>query len=200
MFACKSCSVTLPASDFRVHKRGYRIGKCLSCERAYQREWSTRNPEEYRRRKRESMARRRAANPEAVREYQRNDYRNNRTDRLAVMKAYQSRRFFWMRAVKLKGVTARDLAALWRAQRGHCALTGRRLDRTAQLDHKIARARGGTDEIGNLQGLCEEANLAKRALTDEQFIGLCAEVMAWIGERIAKVEAHHLTIRNDEAA
>ena len=39
------------------------------------------------------------------------------------------------------------------------------------------------------QWLCEDANLAKRALSDEQFIALCADVMAWIGQRIAAVDA-----------
>jgi 5-methylcytosine-specific restriction endonuclease McrA len=94
--------------------------------------------------------------------------------------------------MKLRGperASARDLAAIWKSQRGRCALTGRRLDRTAQLDHKTPRARGGGDEAANLQWLCEAANLAKRDLTDAEFAAMCGEVMRWIGERIAAVEA-----------
>jgi 5-methylcytosine-specific restriction endonuclease McrA len=193
MFNCKGCGVNKTVADFRVHKRGYRIGKCRECERTYQREWSQRDPAKYRERKRESMARRRAADPQAVREYQRQDYRNNRDARLAVMAAYQRRRFFWIRATKLSGVTAHDLARLWRAQSGLCALTGRRLDRSAQLDHKLPKARGGLD-AGNLQWVCQEVNLAKRDLTDVEFVALCDDVMSWIGKRIAMVQANRLEV------
>jgi len=31
-------------------------------------------------------------------------------------------------------------------------------------------------------------NLAKRDLTDEEFVALCSNVMTWLGERIARVE------------
>lgn len=189
MFVCKSCQVSLPASSFRFHKRGYRIGKCKPCERAYQREWSQRDPDLYRQRKRESMARRRAANPDAARAYQLADYHKNREIRLATMKSYQSRRFFWMRAMKLAGITAKDLASLWRRQRGLCALTGRRLSRAnSQIDHITAKARGGSDELSNLRWVCIEANLAKRELSDAEFAALCSDVMRWIGERIQMVE------------
>lgn len=192
MFVCKRCDVEKPRDEYRTHKRGHRIGSCRECERAYQREWSRRDPEKYRARKRESMARRRAADPEAVRAYARRDHAANREARTAKMREYTRRRFFWTKAKKLRGpdrATARDLAALWKAQRGRCALTGRRLDRSAQLDHRKAKARNGADHIGNLQWLCEEANLAKRALPEEQFIALCGDVMRWIGERIQAVEA-----------
>lgn len=133
----------------------------------------------YRKRKRESMARRRAADPEAARAYQRAYHQSNREKQNAKMRNYASRRFFWRKAVKLKGdspVSALDLAVLWKRQRGRCALTGRKLDRAAQLDHKMPRARGGTDELDNLQWLCAEANLAKRDMTDADFVALCADV------------------------
>jgi 5-methylcytosine-specific restriction endonuclease McrA len=192
MFACTSCGVTKSVAEYRIHKRGYRIGKCRECEREYQREWSRKEPDKYRERKRESMARRRAADPDAVRAYQNAYHAQNRDVRTAKMRDYLERRFFWRKTMKLRGTdraTARALAAMWKSQRGKCALTGRRLDRSAQLDHKIPRARGGGDTIENLQWLCEEANLAKRALTDEEFTALCSDVMRWIGERIAAVEA-----------
>lgn len=176
------------ASEYRVHKRGYRIGKCRECERAYQREWYARNPEENRRRKREDMARRWRDKPDEMREKARADHRNNRVARLASMKAYQHRRFFWLRATKLTGVTARDLASMWKRQRGRCALTGERLDRTAQVDHITPRARGGTDALDNLQWVSVAANLAKRDLTQEEFVALCSSVMAWVGRRIAAVD------------
>jgi len=142
--------------------------------------------------KRESMARRRAADPEAVRAYQRDFHAANRDAQTAKMRDYYARRFFWGRAMKLRSegrATFREIARLWKAQRGRCALTGRRLDRDAQLDHILPRARGGGDEITNLRWVCNAANLAKRDMTDAEFETLCADVMRWIGERIAMVEA-----------
>jgi len=95
--------------------------------------------------------------------------------------------------MKLRGAgkaSTADLARLWKLQRGQCAMTGRRLTRdTAHLDHIVAKARGGTDAIGNLRWVCTEANLAKRELSDAEFLALCSDVMAWIGNRIAMVEA-----------
>jgi hypothetical protein len=109
------------------------------------------------------------------------------------MRAYYGRRFFWGRAMKLRGegrATTTDLARMWKQQRGLCALTGRRLTReSAHLDHIVAKARGVTDEIGNLRWVCTEVNLAKRELSDEEFVALCSDAMRWIGERIAMVEA-----------
>lgn len=190
MFVCKECVVDKPATEFRVHKKGYRIGKCRECERQYQREWSQRDPETYRRRKRESMARRRAADPAKAREYAiQRHYRNHEASK-ATMRAYASRRFFWNRQMHMRGrgrATAQQLARLWRDQKGCCALTGRRLDRTAHLDHIVPLARGGGHEIANLRWLCHEANLAKRALSDAEFIALCGDVMHWIGKRIQQV-------------
>jgi len=192
MFACKTCHVLKSVEEYRFRRKGYRVGKCRECERAYQREWYVRDPEKIRRRKRESMARKRANDVEAARKYQRDDYANNREARVLVMREYTRRRFFWTKATKLRGpnkATAKQIARLWKDQRGLCALTGRRLDRTAQLDHRIPLARGGGGQISNLQWLCAEVNLAKRDLTNEEFAALCRDVMAWIGERIAVGEA-----------
>lgn len=150
-----------------------------------------RSREEHLRAKREGMARLRARDPDAARAKRNAFHARNREGQTAKMRAYYARRFFWGKAMKLAGpdkATARDLATLWKLQRGRCALTGRRLDRTAQLDHKTARARGGGDQVANLQWLCAEANLAKRALTDAEFIALCRDVVKVGGERIAMVE------------
>lgn len=151
-----------------------------------------RSPDEVREAKRLHMAKKRAADPQAARDYRNAYHAKNRDAQTAKMRAYYERRFFWGKAMKLRGpgrATAKDLAAIWKEQRGRCALTGRRLDRSAQLDHKLPRTRGGGDAPLNLQWLCEEVNLAKRALTDAEFTALCGEVMRWIGERIAAVDA-----------
>jgi 5-methylcytosine-specific restriction endonuclease McrA len=199
MFACKSCGLVLPEGQYRVHKRGYRIGKCKECERAYQREWSARTPDEYRRRKRVSMAKTRAADPEAARAYQREYSAKNREHVRKKIRDYATRRFFWTKACKLRGESPagfRELASLWRRQSGLCALTGRRLDRSAELDHKLPKARGGGDEVGNLQWVTREANRAKRDLTDAEFAALCSDVMRWIGRRLEAVDAMETAVRS----
>ena len=148
--------------------------------------------DETRKAKRESMARRRAADLEKARAYGREFHYRNHEANKATMRAYYARRFFWGRSMKLRGTvraSATDLARLWKCQRGRCALTGRRLTReNAHLDHIVPIALGGGHQSSNLRWLCHEANLAKRALTDAQFIALCGEVMAWIGKRIQMVE------------
>ena len=130
--------------------------------------------------KRESMAARRLRDPDGVRAYQLAQHYKNHEANKERMRTYQRRRFFWTRAVRLHGdnrATFRDLARIWKEQRGRCALTGRRLDRTAQLDHVLAKARGGTDEATNLRWLCKAANLARRELSDEEFVALCFDVV-----------------------
>lgn len=149
-----------------------------------------RTAEETRKAKREYMARKRAADPEAVRKYNREHHHKARDKNTAAMRAYYARRFFWGRAMKLRGdgrATALDLWRMWHKQKGRCAITGRRLDRTAQLDHITAKARGGGDEPENLRWLCKDANLALRELSDAEFVALCSDVMRWIGERIQMV-------------
>lgn len=138
------------------------------------------------------MQRLRDRDPDLARAKRNAFHAKNRERQKAKMRAYAARRFFWNREMHLRGedrATARDLWALWHKQKGRCALTGRRLDRSAQLDHILPLARGGSDNIKNLQWLCREANLAKRELTDAEFANLCADVMRWIGERIELIEA-----------
>jgi len=90
------------------------------------------------------------------------------------------------------------LARLWKEQRGLCALSGEKMGRDAEIDHKMPRARGGTDYIGNLQWVTPIANMAKRDLTDAEFAELCRTCARWIGERIEAVEA--ITAQQREAA
>jgi 5-methylcytosine-specific restriction endonuclease McrA len=134
------------------------------------------NTDEYRKYKREWMARKRAADPQAARDYRNGYHARNRDKQTAKMREYYARRFFWGRAMKLRGdgrASTRELARLWKDQRGRCALTGRRLTReNAHLDHITAKARGGDDVIGNLRWVCNEANLAKREMSDEEFAAL----------------------------
>ena len=142
--------------------------------------------EEVRESKRAHMERRRRSDPDGVRAYQLKKYHENKERNLEAMKRYQRKRYFWRRAIKFALVTASDLSALWKRQRGRCALTGRKLDRSAHLDHIVARARGGTDELSNLRWVCKEVNLARRELSDQEFLALCSDCMHWIGKRISQ--------------
>lgn len=151
-----------------------------------------RSAEATREAKRLHMARRRAEDIEGARAYSRDYHHRNREKQTAKMREYAARRFFWNREMHLRGpdrATARQLWALWHKQRGCCALTGRRLGRDAHLDHIVPLARGGGHEISNLRFLCHQANLAKRALSDDEFISLCGDVIRWIGRRIALIES-----------
>jgi 5-methylcytosine-specific restriction endonuclease McrA len=137
--------------------------------------------EEAREAKRLQMAIARAANPEKFRARGRANHAKNREPNKEKLREYNRRRFFWSRAMKLRGEGRADfkqLASLWKGQRGMCALTGAKLDRDAQLDHIYPKALGGGDGIENLQWLAPEVNLAKRALTQSQFIEMCQMVCA----------------------
>lgn len=131
--------------------------------------------------KRLYMAKIRLENPEKVREYQRRRRADNPDKVRADLRKYYASRFFWGRSMKLRGDSRADykeLAAKWKSQRGLCALTGRKINKTAQLDHIIPKSQGGGDEISNLRWVCIEANLAKRDLLDQDFIRLCMDVIA----------------------
>lgn len=151
-----------------------------------------RTPQEVREAKRLFMSRHRNENPEAVRAYSRQRYHSDRELFLARQKEHRERRFFHMRARRLRGegrATAADLSRLWKSQRGRCAYTGQRLGRNAQLDHKQPRCKGGGDSIANLQWVTAQINYAKRDLDDKEFVALCESILRWIGERIAMVDA-----------
>jgi hypothetical protein len=184
---CIKCNKPAPEVDFRIRK-GKVLKTCKDCEKARYREYYEANKEKVRKRKREWMAKKRAQDPDAARKYHREYHRNNRDERNAKMREYSGRRFFWTKAMKLRGedrATTAEIASIWRKQMGRCALTGVRLDRTAQLDHILPKARGGDDTAENLQWLAADVNLAKKEKTDEEFIEMCRSVMAWIGQRIA---------------
>lgn len=148
-----------------------------------------RTPDQVRQAKAAGMARKRASDPDAAREKQRQWVSANRDRINANRREWHGVRFFYVRAKRLPGVTAKQLASLWRQQRGLCALTGERLDRTAELDHKLPQARGGGHELTNLQWVTAKVNRAKRDLTDAEFLALCRSCARWIGERIDAVDS-----------
>jgi len=151
-----------------------------------------RSPDQVREAKRLHMARKRAADPEKVRAYQREQHAKNRDRNIEKMRLYYARRFFWGRAMKLRGqdrATTKDLASIWKRQRGLCALTGERLTKeNAEVDHIIAKARGGSNRPENLRWVTKAVNMAKRDMPDAEFVAMCSNVMRWIGTSIQMVE------------
>jgi len=127
-------------------------------------------------------------------------YRKNNPDKWKRIKAlsngkYYKRRFFFLRALHIIARTQDTisheqlswmLACLWHKQRGRCAYTGKRLDRTANLDHKTPISRGGDNSLDNLQWTTAQANSVKGAMTHQEFISLCSDISAYIQQTIEK--------------
>lgn len=142
--------------------------------------------EELRRRKRDNMRKarsdpvRRAAMNEARRMHPRYTEKGREYSR-----RLRDQHFFRWRARNWgHGVTAKMLAALWKRQRGICALSGRKLSRTAHLDHINPKSSGGVHTIDNLRWLDPWVNTARGNLSDQEFRDRCAQVAEWIGRRI----------------
>jgi hypothetical protein len=116
-----------------------------------------RSREEHLKAKREGMARLRARDPDVARQKRNDFHARNREQQTEKMRDYYARRFFWGRAMKLRGegrATYRELAAIWKRQHGLCALTGERLTReNVDVDHILPKTpcgpRAGTrSQIG----------------------------------------------------
>ena len=104
-------------------------------------------------------------------------------------KKYHRRRFFFCRALSaIHHVGMADnpdqvcaiLSRAWYNQRGRCAYTGVRLDRTAQVDHKTPVSRGGINDASNLHWVTADANWVKRDKTHAEFIAICSDIAAYI--------------------
>lgn len=194
---CTKCAQERDPTEFRTRSSTKQARWCRQCEREYQRAWYWANAEKNRERKRLWMAADRAT-PEG-RERQRARQKaaydaGYHVKAKAYLTNLRERHFFRYRAQRygqaerLEPITAQWLARLWKQQRGRCAITDRKLDRTAQLDHVTPLARGGLTERANLRWVCPEINRAKRDLTDDELAALLTDCMAWIGRRIQLVE------------
>lgn len=76
------------------------------------------------------------------------------------------------------------LELLFEAQGRRCALTGVSLvpGLNASIDHKVPRAKGGSDDIGNLQWVDLKVNLMKRDMDIPEFLTACESVLAFAGK------------------
>lgn len=73
------------------------------------------------------------------------------------------------------------IKAIFLAQNGRCVYTGMVLipGDNASLDHKIPKALGGSDDIGNLQWVTKDVNTAKWDRTEDQFLELCRKIVSY---------------------
>lgn len=77
-------------------------------------------------------------------------------------------------------VTLHGVLGMLERQQYRCAISGRHLTPdTASLDHRIPVSRGGPHRLENAQVLHADVNRAKASLTNDEFIALCREVVAW---------------------
>lgn len=76
-----------------------------------------------------------------------------------------------------------------------CYLTGRPLSLSdtegIHLDHIIPRSKGGSNDLDNLGFTCVDANLSKRDLSLEQFLGLCVEIVENNGYTVKPIESDY---------
>jgi len=79
-----------------------------------------------------------------------------------------------------RNVSSKELLQLIEMQDYRCALTGRELTpETAHVDHVVPLSRGGSHGIENLQVLHADVNTAKSTLTQDEFLAMCRDVVAW---------------------
>lgn len=86
--------------------------------------------------------------------------------------------------------TAKDVKAKFEKS-PYCYLSGRKLDVTDpknfELDHIVARSKGGTNDLSNLGLTCRAANIAKSDLSVEELFVLCKDILTHNGYRVEKI-------------
>ena len=178
---CKRC-------ESEMMQRSNGRWRCRSCDNAYQRARYREDPELIRQRKRDHMQR--ARQDPAVRERWNASRREAWDEKYGpqqrkYIQGLKERHFFQYRArLAGGGVSALDLARLWKGQRGRCALSGTKLGRDAHLDHITPRSKGGATTPCNVRWLDPWVNVALQDLTDGDFRDRCEQVAEWIGRRI----------------
>lgn len=87
-------------------------------------------------------------------------------------------------------LTPNEAREVFEEQQGKCYLTGDTLDftngREVHFDHKTPISKGGSSTRENL-GICtREANLAKSAMTIEEFLSFCQRILEFNGYTVTK--------------
>lgn len=108
--------------------------------------------------------------PERIKDKSKQSRKKRRFKRLVEM----SNRFF----SRDEWLTAIDLFHIAHKQKLICALTGEKLtNENISVDHIVAKSKGGSNRPENIRLVHKDANLAKRALSDSEFLDLCQKVV-----------------------
>lgn len=173
---CNGCGEEKPLNEFSPHR-----SSCKPCGAAATKRYRQRNLEQSRAKARDYMRKLRSTpeGAEMLRARERAQYRKNPGAQRTYLADLKKTDFFrWKARRSYIWLTAVELRRLWEQQGGRCALSGRALDDTAELDHKVPRSRGGLDTYENAQWLAAAVNQAKRNLLDEEFVALCSDIIA----------------------
>lgn len=74
--------------------------------------------------------------------------------------------------------TAAQIDELFKKQRSRCAWCGVKLNReTLRRDHRTALANGGSNDIRNIEILCNPCNSAKGALDEIEWANKCGRLL-----------------------
>jgi hypothetical protein len=117
-------------------------------------------------------------------------YKNKKLQKLSNLNWRQNLGFFRKRAMSFcshnyipcdRKMFARELMLIWYKQKGRCVYTGAKLDRgkKTHIDHKIPISKGGTNDISNLQFVCDWINLTKNNTNHDEFITRCKMVSSY---------------------
>ena len=100
--------------------------------------------------------------------------------RFLYLSAYSNQNFKKKGIKNFYELTAGDLWKIAKKQKLLCVLTGIKLTReNMSVDHIIPMSKGGSNEPQNIRLVDKDVNLARRALTDEQFFALCRNVISY---------------------
>lgn len=179
---CTKCRVAYPATTEYFHKAKFGAGglcsKCKPCKNAVDKAWYADNNE----RVREYKKARYVANPERYRAWRKTWNAANPERKRAMNKAWQEthpearnaaqhRRRARVRNAGGK-FTADDVTKLYKLQKGRCWWdTKHSLDNGYHIDHRIAIAKGGSNDISNIVLACPHCNTSKQDKTPAEFAG-----------------------------
>jgi hypothetical protein len=191
--ACSKCGVVYPSTTDFFYKSD--IGKdglltsCKACHgakckewreenlehwqtinRANSKQWQLDHPEEAREQRRISGKKWRQNNPERANEVARNSAKRCRArHKMDILAGAHNQR---AKMRKARGrIKAKDLNQIYDSQKGLCWWCGKPLDHKWQLDHRIALAKGGSNELDNLCCACPDCNARKSDKWPWQFNG-----------------------------
>jgi hypothetical protein len=169
MRRCRVCRESKPYEEFEHREYGRRRDRCKVCANA------ARDPIKNRRRVKEWQQ----ANPEKKRAASRRNYDNRRTDvtRWIASNLRTTRATCKKRDIPCT-VTAIELTAVYEAQAGKCAITGRVMligskgqQRDSLSIDRIEPAGGYV--LGNVRLVTYQANMARGMFSDEELYAFC---------------------------